>query len=72
MGFTFVDVWLLRMQLLCCRLIRVALYAECLLNGQHFEEEREVAVFCAKFLGDLFPDQTLVLSKIASKRFSRG
>jgi hypothetical protein len=69
-GFTFVNVWLLRMQLLCRRLVRVALYAECLLNGQHFEEERKVAVFCAKFLGDPLADQTWVLGKIARKRFS--
>lgn len=31
-GFTFVDVRLLHMQLLCRRLVRMALNAECLLN----------------------------------------
>lgn len=49
-GFTFVNVWLLRMQLLCRCLIRVTLYAECLLNGQHFEKIREIALFRAEFL----------------------
>jgi hypothetical protein len=71
-GFTFVNVWLLRMQLLCCCLIRVTLYAECLLDGQHFEKIRKIALFRAKFLGDPFANQTLVLGKIAGKSFSRG
>jgi hypothetical protein len=59
--FTFVNLWLLRMQLLCRRLVRVALYAECLLNGQHLEKIRKVALFRAIFLGDPFANQILVL-----------
>ena len=53
-GLTFVDIWLLDMQLLCCRLVRVTLYAERLLNGQYLEEKWEIAIFRAKFLRDPF------------------
>ena len=70
-GPTSVDVWMLDMQLLCCRLVRVTLYAECLLNGQYFEEKWEISIFRAKFLSDLFANQAFVLGKISGKCFSR-
>ena len=62
------------MQLLRRGLIRVALYAECLLDGQHFEKIGKVALFRAEFLRDPFANQILVLGKIAGESlgFSRG
>lgn len=56
------------MQLLCGRLVWVALYAECLFNGQYFEEERKIAILsAAKLPGDVFANQILILGKMAGE-----
>lgn len=41
---TFVDVGLLSVQLLCCLLVRVRLYTQCLLDGENLEKEWEIAI----------------------------
>src|ERR1700742_4595453 len=62
-GLTFVNLRLLDMQRLCCRLVRMALYTERLLNGQYFEEEGEIAIPSAKFPRAFFSSQALVPGK---------
>lgn len=68
---TFVDIGLLRVELLCGLLVRVCLDAQGFLDGEDFEQEGEVPVGCAKSLDDALPDELWVACEVLGEDLVR-